>query len=555
MLNRLSSILKLRTNLHQGKRYDVAIVGGGIIGAAIAVSCARQGWSVLVVDKGDLAGETSANSTGLLHGGARYAEKLEFGMVLSAIRGREAFKRAAPHLVREVQYLVPAFSEGKHSYRKMQVGRWLYDATEWMGFSSFPRGRTANARELRLEDIPFAYGSIKGGSFFWDGQTDDHRLALTMLTTAAQYRAHVISRMECCGFIYSDGGKAQIIGLEMKDQLGTETFEVRANAVVNAAGSWAQNVVGLQDPHARQLQTLDAGSHLIVRNFFEQQLKSGFFAEFKDGRLVFILPHGENLLIGTTSEGKRESLANVFPLPEHNQYLLDGVNGLFPFANLVPADIIFAYSAHRALYKDPKAKNADGLSREHAVFVSPQGLITIIGGKITASPLIGEQVAKLAAKKSNRPFEKIPIDGLLYGATDSFDVFMREELPALSEKFLADKRLCRHLLLKYGKFAREVLEAAEGDKTLLEPLEPWAFDIGAQVVYAVRHEMALKVTDVLSRRIRLEREVGNGLVASERVAEIMAKELGWPEEEAAAHVSSYKEKVQRGKAAPRPPAG
>ncbi|MBI5399176.1 glycerol-3-phosphate dehydrogenase/oxidase [Candidatus Saganbacteria bacterium] len=546
MLNRPRAISNLRTNIHQTRRYDVAIIGAGVVGSAVAVSCARRGWSVLVLDKGDLAGETSSNSTGLLHGGARYAEKLEFGMVLSAIRGREYFKKAFPNLVVERQYFVPAFQAGKHGYRKMQIGRWLYDLTKLFGLSSFPRGRTISAAELSSENIPWAQDKVRGGSFFWDGQTDDHRLALTMLMIAAQHQADIISRMECRGFVHDGGREGGVSGIEARDLLSDEIFNVKADAIVNAAGPWAQDVYGLNDPPASQFQTLDAGSHLIVRNFFGRPMNFGFFAEFKDGRLVFILPHGRNLLVGTTSEGRRESIDNVLPVLRHNQYLLNGVNNLFPFAALKPADIIYAYSAHRALFNDTKAKNSDALSRENKIFISPQGLITIIGGKITTAPLIGEKVASLVARGKNLPFDrlstKMPFESL--DETDRL-LFVNDKAQILMDRYHIDRRRCEHLLLKYGMRARAVLDAAEGDEKLLLPLEPGGMEVGAQVVYAARNEMALGVIDVLSRRIRLEREVGNGLSASSVVSHILAKELDWSKSETAAQAAAYHERVRK----------
>ena len=542
----LRAISGLRENLRAGKKYNVVVVGGGITGAAASLACARRGWSVLVVDQNDLAPETSANSTGLLHGGARYAEELQFRMVLEGIKGRQAFREAAPHLVRPFSYCVPALPEGAHSYRAMQAGRWLYDLTRPLGLSSFPAGRTLTSDEMLAEGIPFEADGFKGGSFFWDGMTDDHRLALEVLSTAASHGAHIISRLKCTDFLPS--GAAPVEGVVLRDQLSSEVFIVPADRVVNAAGPWADDLLKMSRAGSEKHLRLDAGSHLIVRNFFDYTLPYGFFLEFADKRLVFLIPYRGNLLIGTTSEGEKESKEWLSPAKAEVDYLLAGVNAYFPRAKLTPADVIFGFTAHRPLFDDPDAKNADSLSRRHAIRVSPAGVVSVFGGKITPALLIGEEVAQKIASLQGWNFEQLPLSLPLFGGgMADFPRYLPEESKFLAVKYSVEEKLARYLILTYGTRAEKVLEYTRGNEEMKLRLSPRFPAIAAQVAYAVEAEMAFTLTDVLSRRIRLERQAGNGLKALGTVGRIMSMLLGTGFSEMKYQERAYRERIRRGR--------
>lgn len=529
------------------KPYQVFVIGGGIIGASVAYACARRGWSTLVVDKGDLAGATSSGSTGLLHGGARYAKSMQLRMLGEAISGREAFKAAAPHLVREIEYGVPAIEGGANPYWQMKWGGRAYDLFRDIGWSSFPKSRAVNAQTLRNQGYPFDHPSLRGATFFWDAQTNDHRLALTVLGSAAQRGAAIISHMKCQGFVFEHGKISKAV---LADQTNGDNYFMPTSVVVNAAGPWVNELIKADDPETPDHLRVDAGSHLVVRNFLGQTLDHGFFLEFKDRRMVFVLPHDRDLLIGTTSEGERDAKDNLYPLPKFRDYLLKGVSDLFPHAHLTADDIYAGFSAHRPLYtKKPGAsENADALSRRHNIRVSKNGLISIFGGKITPALLIGEHTAELVGDLLGLPYERFSLSTPLFGGeiTD-FSRFLEEESIRIATTRGFSTFTAEHLIRTYGTKADAVLSLADGYPSLLKPLDPNLPHIGAQVAYAVLEEMALSLTDVFSRRLRIERTQGNGLNTANTAAEIMQTLLGWTDDEKSAQIEAYRSHVLRGR--------
>jgi glycerol-3-phosphate dehydrogenase len=525
---------------------DLLIIGGGITGAGIARDAALRGIRTALVDKGDFGGGTSSHSSRLVHGGLRYLEQRDFRLVFEASRERRVLLTIAPHLVRPLAFLFPAYRGARVPAWRLRAGLWLYDllaafrnvrAHRWLGRQAV----------LRLEP-GLRERDLQGAGLYYDAQTDDARLVLATMRSAAQAGALVANYTEVTNLLKPDG---RVRGAALRDVLSGTTSAARALVVVNATGPWLDGVRQLDDPRADPVLRLTKGTHVVVPR---QRLGHAYAVTLTsplDGRVMFVLPWGDLSYIGTTDTDEDASPDDVRASADDVIYLLRSANAFFPDARLAPHDVVATWAGLRPLLAPPGLLAASAVSREHRVIESASGLITIAGGKLTTYRVMGRDVTdRVAARLSEldgRPqaaaaaTDRLPLPG---GETADLEVLVE----AAKARGALDST-ARHLVRSYGSESAAVLNLVERDRTLGQPIVAGCPEIRAEVVHAIEREMAMRLSDVLVRRLHLFYEApGAAAAAAPAIAATMGALLGWDGGRVAAEVADYQRLAERGRA-------
>jgi glycerol-3-phosphate dehydrogenase len=507
--------------------FDLVVVGGGITGAGVALDAASRGYSVALLEKADFAAGTSSRSSKLIHGGLRYLQNFDLGLVREALLERSLLVRLAPHLVRPLPLLVPSF-EGKRPDRLTGVGLNMYDAMAWRrgrdeGEEWSPaRHRIVDGAET-VEMAPALAGRNPTAAYlFYDCQTDDVRLVLSVLGEAERFGAVIANRSEVTGLV-ERGGRAA--GVLVRDAEGGGEFEVAAASVVNATGVWADRLrpdelYGEEEvPRIRPSR----GTHVTLARE-RLTVDAGVIVPAGDRRTVFVLPWLGRTLIGTTDNDYEGSLEHVPAAGDDIAYLLDAVNAFFG-TELGPADLTGAYAGVRPLISTGDPKKSVDISRRAELYETSSGLVTITGGKLTT----WRRMAKLAVDRIvEREGREAPC------RTHEIPIGLPEEASALPDVPGVEEDTRAHLAARYGHAARDVLRLAAAAPHLARRLGPDLPDIAAEAAFAAGHEQARSVADVLLRRTRLglldARRLGApGAEGPHLAARAMAGQLGWDE--------------------------
>jgi glycerol-3-phosphate dehydrogenase len=527
----------------QSQPVDLLVIGGGITGGGIARDAALRGFRTALVDAGDFGGGTSSRSSRLIHGGLRYLEHFEFGLVLEASRERRVLLSIAPHLVRPLRFLFPLFRGGRVPPWKLRAGMWLYDVLA--RFRNTHLHRWLSPRKALEAEPGLRDRDLQGAAVYWDAQTDDARLVVATLRGAAQAGALVANYTAVTSFVRAEG---RIVGVVLHDSVSGEERIVRALSVVNATGPWVDRVRRLDDPNAAPMMRLSKGAHAIVRRDRLGLRDAVTLASPIDGRVMFLLPWNDLAYIGTTETEEDVTPETARATGEDVTYLLRSANAVFPRARLAPTDVLATWAAMRPLLAVDKNVPAGKVSREHRIVESPSGLITIAGGKLTTFQVMGRDVVDLVAHRLRQqdgrplprraPTETLPLPG---GEIAALDVMMQsarmKELPPTT---------ARHLVDSYGTESAAILNLVAKNKVLGGPLVSGRPEIRAEVVYAVDREMALRLTDVLIRRLHLfyeDPQHGAGVAAN--VARKMAELLGWDSTREDDEIGEYLEEVRK----------
>jgi glycerol-3-phosphate dehydrogenase len=508
--------------------FDVLVVGGGATGASIARDAALRGLEVALCDRGDFAGETSSQSSKLIHGGLRYLEHGHFHLIKQALAERRLLMETAGHLCRPVEFVFPAYRGEDPSLWKLWLGVHLYDA---LALFRPPAGsRHLDQKELHRLTPGLRRTGLQGALSYIDCQTDDARLVLESVLDSEAAGAAVASYVEIDpprerrGHLHSAGARDRDSGLR---------FTIRARAVLNATGPFSDAFRG-----GTRILRPTLGAHIVVDS---ARVGSGGRAIVmrspRDRRVMFVLPAGLRTLIGTTDTDWTDRDGEG-PLPgdeirargEDVEYLLEAAAHAFPSADLGPDDVLSTFAGLRPLLASDVA-NPSATSREHAIWVDAHGVLTVAGGKLTTMRKMAEEAVDclidlLRARGVDRPLRPCTTSERPFPGADGSTGHAAETLAAQHE--LGDD-VRAHLLASYGVRAREVLAlATEGDERLRQRLAPELPHLGAEVRYAARYEHAIEVEDVLCRRVplhHLDRE--QGLHCAPLVAELLGKELGW----------------------------
>jgi glycerol-3-phosphate dehydrogenase len=554
--------------------FDLVVVGGGITGAGVALDAATRGFSVALVERADYAAGTSSRSSKLVHGGLRYLQNFDLALVREALLERQLMVALAPHLVHPLPLVVPAF-DGVRPDRLMGVGLNLYDAMSVTdrrsagdrlraGRSARGRGRRGRGERAQsasavdaepqvsaprpaqpeageswsparhriisgeevLELLPaLAASEPTSGYLFYDCQTDDVRLVLTVLGEAERFGAVCANRVDALRLLERDGRQC---GVRALDRESGEELEIRAANVVNATGVWADRLIDESElPRIRPSR----GTHILLRND-DLPLVGGAIVPADAGRTIFALPWLGRTLVGTTDLDYEGELDHVRPSGDDVDYLLSAINEFFK-TTFGAEDLAGAYAGVRPLISSGDPKKSVDISRKAELYEASSGMLTITGGKLTTwrrmAKLTVDRLVERDSREAPCRTHEIPLGQ----AVAVEDLPRVEGVPAESYAALAGR---------YGYAAREVLALAAERGELAQPIVPGLPDLLAEVALAAQREQARSIGDVLLRRTRL------GLLAArelpvERVADVLAREQGWSPERTAREVERFAEEA------------
>ena len=528
---------------------DVLVVGGGVVGTGAALDAVTRGLSVGLIEQRDLASGTSSRSSKLVHGGLRYLEMFDFALVKEALEERGLLlTRLAPHLVKPQPFLYPLEKAVERPY--VGAGLALYDTLAAAGHydKGVPRHRHIFKKKLARMAPDLRLDHLHGAIRYYDAQVDDARLVMTIARTAASYGAHVATRTRVTGFLREGdpspgSGQRRVVGVTARDLENGVDLEIRAKAVINAAGVWTDEIQELLDEHLTLDVEASKGIHLVVPRD-RIRCEAGIITKTEKS-VLFVIPWRKFWIIGTTDTPWALDLAHPAASRTDIDYLLDHVNGLLKDP-LDHEDVVGVYAGLRPLLKATKKKPGEGetakISREHMTVSPVPGLVLIAGGKLTTYRIMGRDAVDLAMRGTecrDSITDRVPLLGAV-----GFETRTNQRV-ALSRASHLDIGWIDHLLGRYGGLVDEVLALIAERPELGEPLAGAEDYLAAEVVYAVTNEGARHLDDVLARRTRVSIETFDRGIASARpAAELMARELGWTREQTDEEVDHWLRRVE-----------
>lgn len=505
--------------------YDLVIIGGGINGAGIARDAALRGLNVILLEKKDFGSGTTSWSSRLIHGGLRYLEYAEISLVYESLHERGHLRKLASHLVNRICINIPVYNHSKRGPLMIRLGMIAYDLLSIR--KTLPRHRMLSRDELLMQEPGLNGEGLRAGAQYYDAQvTFPERLVLENIISAAESGA-VVKNYSPVETIERHDGRTMTVSYFDADSGKSE--RVKGRLVINASGPWVDRVLRKSGSKPRRLMGGTKGSHIIVGKFKGAPRDAFYVEAASDGRPFFIIPWNAQYLIGTTDIRYSGDPGVVRASKEEIRYLLDETNHVFPQAELQPGDIHFAHAGVRPLPRRTKGPES-AITRRHIIkrHRGPlRGVISIIGGKLTTYRNLAEQTIDRV--------DKILHAGLPPCVTSSTPLpgaigieRAREQLKGISG--LSEQGLER-LLGIYGGRAASLVDLAAADPELSKVIDPQNTVLAAEVVFAIRHEFARNLTDLMHRRLMLGLSASQGEELAGAVAEIAASELGWSEQE------------------------
>lgn len=546
-----------------GQHFEVVVIGGGITGAAVALDAASRGYSTALLEGRDYGFGTSSKSSKMIHGGLRYLENFDLGLVREALVERQLMVRLAPHLVYPTPYLVPSF-DGDRPDRRISLGLNAYDVlasgrrgggpplpgerrrlgrpAEAEGGWSPDRHRTVDGEEAVAMAPALAERSPDSAFLFYDCQTDDVRLLLTALEEAERYGAVCLNGAQV-NEVSASGLRVDRVAFT--DSESGERVVVGADNVVNATGVWADLIRPGEiesDEGVPQIRP-SRGTHLLLPTESLDMGQAACVLPAGDGRSIFALPWYDRTLVGTTDLDYEGPLDSVEAPESDLEYLLDAVNDFFD-ASLTDSDVVGAYAGVRPLISTGDPKKSVDISRRAELYETSSGMLTITGGKLTTWRRMGQQVIDRVVERAGRNAPcltaEIPLGMELAPAE-------LDRPDGVSEESVAQ------LAFRYGHQARSILDLARDDPALAAPVVPGRPDLMAEVAWAVDAQQARSLEDVFLRRTRLGLTAASDLAvpgAVRHVAELMGRKLGWGRRRRKAEQEAWVETVRRDGLAP-----
>ncbi len=520
--------------------FDVIVIGAGINGAGIARDAAMRGLKVLLLDKGDIGSGTSSWSTRLIHGGLRYLEHGELGLVRESLRERETLLNIAPHLIRPLPILIPMYKGAQRGPWTMRAGMFAYDILCLN--KTLPRHRMLLRNET-LKQVPGLNAEgLVGAALYFDAQVEfAERLVLENALSARDHGATIVTYASADKLIV-EGKIARGVGFT--HQLTAQTHEVLGKIIINAAGPWVDRLLETSGAGSPRLIGGTKGSHIIVAPFPGAPISALYVEAETDHRPFFIIPWNGNYLIGTTDIRYEGDLNHVEIDHEEIHYLLRETNRVIPKADLTGEHILYTYAGVRPLaFTDDKDEQS--ITRRHFIRQNPhiKNLFSIVGGKLTTYRSLAEQTVDLVFKKLQKSSPKcttaqVPLPGASVPDFDEFckDLQQRSGLPAA---------ISNRLLRIYGTRSSVVRDLIAEDPSLAEVFDVATGAIAAEVVFAFKHELAETLSDCLLRRTMVGLNSACGLNAIDAAAMVAQKYLGWSEDQTSAEINSYRDYVSR----------
>lgn len=527
-MDRSRAIQLMGTNV-----FDLAIVGGGINGAGVARDAASRGLKVAVIEARDFASGTSSRSSKLIHGGIRYLENLEFGLVFEALTERQKLFDMAPHLVHPLRFVLPVYSGGRVPAWKMGLGLWVYDALSL--FEAPELHQFFGTTEVAKEWPVLNRDSLSGVFTYYDAYMDDDRLVLETLRSARQFGACMANYVSASG-VHVENNRLKAI--ECRDEISGQMFSLRARHFISTVGPWTDRLGKAFVPGWKRHLRPSKGVHLTFS-------KSRFpihdaIVMAAESRIVFAIPRHEMVIVGTTDTDYPGDPAEVRTEKEDVEYLLKVANRYFPGAKLAPKDILGCYAGVRPLVDD--GSDTEGkTSREHAIWTEAIGLTFVAGGKYTTYRAMAQEAVDhvlslgirfrpVTPSKTERPLNP-------------------QVTPELYERAKRQLREFPEITERHGLEAREIIRAksiALEDESITRDERLW----GLEAIHAIRHTMCLNMSDFYFRRTPLVLSRGDhGLPLAERLSKVFAQELGWSEDQRKDQINALQNQLRREMAA------
>ena len=521
------------------EEFDVVVVGGGIVGAGVALDAVTRGLSVALVEARDFASGTSSRSSKLIHGGLRYLEQYNFDLVREALTERGLLlQRIAPHLVRPVPFLFPLTH---HAWERAYTGAGvaLYDmlALQMGSTRGVPHHRHLTRRRALKIAPSLRKDSFVGAIQYWDAQMDDARYVMMVLRTAAIYGAQIASRAQCIGFLREG---ERVTGVRVRNLEAGTTLEVRARQVVNATGVWTDDIQELVGGRGQIHVRASKGVHLVVPR---DRIHSATGIILRTEKSVlFVIPWGRHWIIGTTDTAWDLDKAHPAASKADIDYVLDHINQVLTVP-LTHDDVEGVYAGLRPLLSG-ESDETSKLSREHVVAHPVPGLVLIAGGKFTTYRVMAKDAVDAVVHGLDRKVAESCTDRIALAGGEGFQALWnsRHRLAARSGVHVAR---IEHLLRRYGTLIDDLLALIAVRPDLAKPLAGADDYLRAEIVYAASHEGARHLNDVLARRTRISIEAWDrGVGVAREAAELLAPELGWTPEQVEHEIEYYVKRIE-----------
>lgn len=521
--------------------FDLIVVGAGINGTGTARDAAARGLRVALVEREDVGSGTSNYSGRLVHGGLRYLEQGDVRLVRESLRERERLFRLAPHLVKPVPLMMPFYKHNKRSKWAIRAAMLAYDA---LSFDKSTKSHVVLSREDTIARSPgINQDGLEGAAIFMDGQVVwSERLCVEVALAAQADGVKIYTHAEVDGLI-SDGQTVK--GIRYTDRITGERHALGARIVVNAAGPWVDAVLASDERIKTRFIGGTKGSHLVMRPFPGAPTDVVYYESHKDGRLVLVIPWGDQIMIGTTDSRYDGDPSDARADASEVGYLLGEVNRLVPGAKLTDDDILYTYSGVRPLPFVPD-KSEWNVSRSHVIkdhAPEHRGLLSLIGGKLTTYRSLAEEATDAVFKQLGAKPPRCLTTGMPFpGARVQDWARFADDLVQTSG---VARPVVERLVGIYGSRAGDVLTVGRTDPSLLEPLGPHATCIGAELIFTFDNEFCRTLHDVLLRRTMIVHTADNGASVVDRAADILAKHLGWGGNRRDSEVAAYRHYIER----------
>ncbi|MFX1317471.1 MAG: FAD-dependent oxidoreductase [Promethearchaeota archaeon] len=528
------------------KHYDIIVIGAGITGAGVAREAAMRDLKVACIDMQDFAAGTSSRSSKLAHGGIRYLSHGEMDLVKESTTERNWMLAHLPHLVRPIPFLFVELEGGKYKKRDIVGACKIYDflSDNESEFKTYKKHKWYKPEEIFEMEPEFIREGNKGGAVYYDNNVDDARLTIEVLKEAVVRGADIINYCKVNGYLKDNG---TISGVKCKDLENDCQFEIKGTLIVNATGVWTDQLLEIYPEEIpKPLIRPTKGVHLQFKREHVKNNMATIIRSITDDRAFFVLPRNKNYtIIGTTDTDYKDDLVNPFCNKDDADYLINSVKHYFPNAELDYSNILSTYAGIRPLVMQ-KGKSESNVSRKHIIFFSDDGLLTITGGKLTAWRSMAEDLFKKVEEKKFFPNIKRE-DGY---SKQRFLISIEEEQWVKELKnsgIKLDNDISAHLYQQYGRGALKILEIIKKDESLKERIMDNNDFIKAEILYCLRYELTPHLIDIFCRRTEMSLWMSHkeASEASEKVADLMAKEYNWNREKKTQEIKVYLDYINK----------
>jgi glycerol-3-phosphate dehydrogenase len=524
------------------QEFQLCVIGGGATGSACALDAQLRGIPTVVLEAGDFAGATSSAATKIIHGGVRYLEEAikgadlqEYHVLVRALHERVRMLENAPHLTRRLEFLVPSYHWLDVAY--LDIGLKIYD---WLAGPGRISPSKFLSRDETLEHMPELNAEgLLGSVAYADGQFDDARYNLALVQTFTAAGGNALNHARVTDFVRGANGK--ISGVIAKDHLTENTFTVTARAFVNATGPLSDSIRQLATPTVHKRMRPSKGSHILLPLEVFPTEDALLIPKTEDGRVLFAVPWGGRLLVGTTDEEVSPD-AELVVTKQDVEYMLRHLNQYLA-RPVTPSDIVAGFAGARPLVGSEDSGDTKKLARDDVIEVDPaSGLISIMGGKWTTHRAMAEDTIHVVQKALGLPqTESLTRNHILHGGEGFTDDYWKK----LCRAHPISEGTARHLAAKFGTASEKILELTVEDPTFMQPIHAEGRAIRAEVVYAVRYEMAATIEDVLARRVGMQFYSWTDCIdAAPIVGSLMMKELQWSTAFTRDAITGYAEKIE-----------